>query len=125
MSHVGGNSGTAGKDMPDRRPDGAFRLLTFNLGLLGFGLNRRLRMSLDSEVERRLVAAPALLSAVGADVMALQEVYMPADRQLLIRAMAAQYPFNTGSPHTRSLVGQRPDAAVAISDFAKRIHAVP
>jgi endonuclease/exonuclease/phosphatase family metal-dependent hydrolase len=84
---------------------GSFRLLTLNLGLLGVGMSGLWRLPIDSELKRRLAAAPELLSAIDADVIALQEVYAPADRQFLIRAMAARYPFHAGSPKALSLVG--------------------
>jgi endonuclease/exonuclease/phosphatase family metal-dependent hydrolase len=96
-------------DAHRRRPDGiavdTLRLLTFNLGLLGFELKSRWRMPVDAHLRERLAAAPLVLSSVEADVIALQEIYSPADRRLLTRAMAARYPFSAGSPKMRSLTG--------------------
>lgn len=101
------NNEPAGDNAPRGLQDraGSFRLLTLNLGLLGVGMSGLWRLPIDSELKRRLAAAPDLLSAIDADVIALQEVYAPADRQFLIRAMAARYPFSAGSPKALSLVG--------------------
>ncbi|WP_291573171.1 endonuclease/exonuclease/phosphatase family protein [Bradyrhizobium sp.] len=81
------------------------RILTFNLGLLGFKLKNRWRMPVDAHSGERLAAAPRLLSSLEADIIALQEVYSPTDREVLARAMAELYPFQAGSPKMRSLVG--------------------
>jgi endonuclease/exonuclease/phosphatase family metal-dependent hydrolase len=107
MCHADSNNQPADDIAPRGRPErgGSFRLLTINLGLLGVGMSGLWRLPIDSELKRRLAAAPDLLSAVDADVIALQEVYAPADRQFLIRAMAARYPFSAGSPKALSLVG--------------------
>ncbi len=90
---------------PDRAAGGTVRLLTLNLGLLCLELRGHWRIPLASQVEQRLAAAPRLLSSVGADILALQEVYSPAHRQVLIQALAARYPFKAEPPRTRSLVG--------------------
>jgi endonuclease/exonuclease/phosphatase family metal-dependent hydrolase len=107
MYHADSNNQPADDSAPRERPEraGSFRLLTINLGLLGVGMSGLWRLPIDSELKRRLAAAPDLLSAIDADVIALQEVYAPADRQFLIRAMAARYPYSAGSPKALSLVG--------------------
>ena len=84
---------------------GTFGLLTLNLGLLGFELTSDWRVPIDSRLKQRLAAAPDLLAALGADVIALQEVYTEADRQFLIEALESRYPFNSGGPKTFSPVG--------------------
>ncbi len=89
---------------PDRAAGGTVRLLTLNLGLLCLELRGHWRIALASQVEQRLAAAPRLLSSVGADILALQEVYSPAHRQVLMQALAARYPFKAEPPRTRSLV---------------------
>jgi endonuclease/exonuclease/phosphatase family metal-dependent hydrolase len=110
MYHVGNNNDMAGNDAARNETDGeitigTLRVLTINLGLLGFELKSRWRMPVDSHLKERLAAAPLLLSSQKADVIALQEVYSPADRELLVGAMAALYPFCAGSPKTGSLIG--------------------
>jgi endonuclease/exonuclease/phosphatase family metal-dependent hydrolase len=108
MYHVGANNDMASSDDAFRqRPDAVdtLRVLTFNLGLLGFELRNHWRMAVDAHFGERLAAAPRLLSSLDADIVALQEVYSPTDRQVLARAMAARYPFQTASPKTHSLVG--------------------
>ena len=109
MYRVSSNSGSGSDGARDGQPDGVragtIRLLTLNLGLLGFGLHGRWRVPLDSELRQRLAAAPYLLSTVDADIIALQEVYTPADRAFLTDAMAARYPFHAGSPNSGSFVG--------------------
>ena len=110
MYHVGNNDNMAGNDAVRNEAGGetdlrALRLLTINLGLLGIELKSAWRMPVDSYLKERLAAAPLLLSAQEADVIAIQEVYTPADRKLLAAAMANRYPFYAGSPKSRSLVG--------------------
>jgi endonuclease/exonuclease/phosphatase family metal-dependent hydrolase len=110
MYHAGNNSdmawsGAVRQEANGEIAAGAVRVLTINLGLLGFGLNSRWRVPVDSHLKERLAAAPLLLSSQQADVIALQEVYSPADRELLASAMAAQHPYSAGSPRTRLLVG--------------------
>ena len=110
MYHAGKNSDMVVNNAPrDATDDGAanrtLRVLTINLGLLGFELKSGWRMPVDSYLKERLVAAPSLLLSLEADVIALQEVYSAADRELLVGAMAARFPFCAVSPKTRSLVG--------------------
>jgi len=110
MYHAGKNSDMVVNSAPrDATDDGAanrtLRVLTINLGLLGFELKSGWRMPVDSYLKERLVAAPSLLLSLEADVIALQEVYSAADRELLVGAMAARFPFCAVSPKTRSLVG--------------------
>ena len=62
--------------------------LTFNLGLPGLTVWGFRRMALAANNRERLAAAPGILSSTDADVIALQEVYRPADRRFLAQAMA-------------------------------------
>jgi endonuclease/exonuclease/phosphatase family metal-dependent hydrolase len=110
MYHVENNSNMASANAVRNGPDGGvavdiIRVLTINLGLLGFELKSRWRMPVDLHLGERLAAAPVLLSSLQADVIALQEVYGPADREVLAGAMATRYPFGAGSPKGHSLVG--------------------
>jgi endonuclease/exonuclease/phosphatase family metal-dependent hydrolase len=81
------------------------RLLTLNLGLHRLQLPGGWQFPLVSHSERRLKAAPQLLRATGADVLALQEVYNPGHRRLLAAAMAENYPFSAEAPPTRLPAG--------------------
>jgi endonuclease/exonuclease/phosphatase family metal-dependent hydrolase len=81
------------------------RLLTLNLGLLRFPLRGRWRLMPIPGNEERLAAAPAMLSALEADIIALQEVYSIADRQFLVQSMVASHPFIAKSPTSHLLVG--------------------
>jgi endonuclease/exonuclease/phosphatase family metal-dependent hydrolase len=90
---------------PNGTAAGTLRLLTLNLGLLGFEPQSGWRIALASENRRRRAAAPRMLCATDADVIALQEVYSPADRRYLSHELAAQYPFSAESPRSHSIVG--------------------
>jgi len=79
--------------------------LTLNLGLPGLTVWGFRRMALAANNRERLAAASGILSSTDADVIALQEVYRPADQRFLAQAMAATHPFCTQLPPTRSLLG--------------------
>jgi endonuclease/exonuclease/phosphatase family metal-dependent hydrolase len=84
---------------------GTVRVLTLNLGLLGLELRNRWHVALAGENEERLAAAPQMLCSVGADVLALQEVYSPAHARMLVEALATRYPFSAAAPRSRSIIG--------------------
>src|SRR5262245_41489897 len=81
------------------------RLLTLNLGLLQFPLRGSWRIMAISGNEERLGGAPAMLSALNADIIALQEVYSIAHRQFLVQSLAGSHPFIAKSPPSHWLVG--------------------
>lgn len=79
----------------DARPDG-LRLLTLNLGLLGFRLAGTRFIAMAEHVERRLAAAPRQLLATAADIVVLQEIYDRRHRRYLTRALRDAYPYAAG-----------------------------
>lgn len=75
-------------------------LLTLNLGLLSWG---PLWAPFCAHGPARLAAAPALLRASGADIIALQEVYTARHRRQLAEALADAYPY-VAAPGTEELL---------------------
>lgn len=75
-------------------------LLTLNLGLLAWG---PLWAPICAHGPERLAAAPALLRAAGADVVALQEVYTARHRRLIAEALGDLYP-HAAAPETDELL---------------------
>lgn len=75
---------------------GSLRLLTLNLGLLGFRLLGTRFIPLAEHVAARLAAAPRLLSDMAADVIVLQEVYDRRHRRYLTDALRHTYPHAAG-----------------------------
>lgn len=74
----------------------ALRILTFNLGLLGFRLPGICFVPMADHVQRRLEAAPSQLIGSGADIVALQEVYDRRHRRYLANAVKDTYPHTYG-----------------------------
>jgi endonuclease/exonuclease/phosphatase family metal-dependent hydrolase len=91
---MGSNDGTA-----------SVRVLTLNMCLNSFRRLGCLRIPFHGYPERRLAAAPELLRALEADIIALQEVNVPADRRHLANSLEASHPFSISSPRRHSLVG--------------------
>jgi endonuclease/exonuclease/phosphatase family metal-dependent hydrolase len=79
-------------------------VLTCNLGLNARRLLGR-RLPASSGLEQRFEAAPRLLRAFDADVIALQEVYDAADRRQLLAALGDLYPYAVVPGGRRSLLG--------------------
>jgi endonuclease/exonuclease/phosphatase family metal-dependent hydrolase len=74
----------------------SLRILTLNLGLLGFRFFGTRFIPLAEHVAARLAAAPALLSATQADVIVLQEIYDKRHRRYLSRSLRRAYPYAAG-----------------------------
>jgi endonuclease/exonuclease/phosphatase family metal-dependent hydrolase len=72
------------------------RILTFNLGLLGFRMPGICFVPMADHVQRRLEAAPRQLIGSGADIVALQEVYDRRHRRYLANAVKDTYPYAYG-----------------------------
>lgn len=87
----------------DRR--NALTLVTLNAGLLRLRLGR-LAVDMVPEVERRLRILPEALAAIGADIIALQEVFEPAHRQYLAAALKDVYPHHAGPGRDISGLGR-------------------
>jgi len=79
-----------------RREVPRLRILTLNLGLLGFRAARLKFFAMADHVQHRLEAAPEILARLGADVLALQEVYDPCHRRYLATALRDVYPHAYG-----------------------------
>ncbi len=80
-------------------------VLTLNLGLLAwrpFGLRG---ISIDRHIDERLAAAPIHLRAIGADIIALQEVYSSRDSDYLRTSLIETHPFAFVPRRVRSLLG--------------------
>lgn len=81
---------------PHSAAPAALRILTFNLGLLGFRLPGVCFVPMADHVRRRLEAAPRQLIDAGADIVALQEVYDRRHRRYLADAVKNAYPYTYG-----------------------------
>jgi endonuclease/exonuclease/phosphatase family metal-dependent hydrolase len=80
-------------------------VLTLNLGLLAwrpFGLRG---VSIDRHIDERLAAAPTHLRSIGADIIALQEVYSSRDSDYLRTSLIESHPFAFVPRRVRSLLG--------------------
>jgi endonuclease/exonuclease/phosphatase family metal-dependent hydrolase len=78
-------------------------LLTLNLGLSAIRLGRRIAIA--AHVEERLTFAPALIAALDADVIALQEIYNGRDQRFLAQALRRTYPFALSASAHGSMFG--------------------
>ena len=74
----------------------ALRILTFNLGLLGFRVPGVCFVPMADHVQRRLEVAPHQLIGTDADIVALQEVYDHRHRRYLASAVKDAYPYTYG-----------------------------
>ena len=74
----------------------ALRILTFNLGLLGFRLPGVCFVPMADHVRHRLKMAPRLLIGADADIIALQEIYDRRHRRYLVDAVRESYPYAYG-----------------------------
>jgi endonuclease/exonuclease/phosphatase family metal-dependent hydrolase len=83
----------------------ALRVLTFNTGLQALPLGRRRKVPLAKYSAQRLAAIPDRLRAIGADIIALQEVYHASDRARIAAALARDYPYCFAASARWSLIG--------------------
>lgn len=67
-------------------------LLTLNCGLLRIGALGRALLEPAPFIAERLAALPAALRAVGADIVALQEIYNTAHKHQVMKALADGWP---------------------------------
>jgi endonuclease/exonuclease/phosphatase family metal-dependent hydrolase len=81
------------------------KLLTLNLGLLAWRPFGRLGVSIDAHIDERIAAAPAHLQAIGADIIALQEVYAGRHGRWLRDSLAETYPHSYAPRRARSVLG--------------------
>ena len=79
----------------------AVSLLTLNCGLLRIGALGRTLLQPAPFIAERLAALPGALRSVGADIIALQEIYKVAHKREVMRALADRWPhaaFPRGRP---------------------------
>ena len=81
---------------PHAAKPATLRILTFNLGLLGFRVPGICFVPMADHVQCRLEAAPSQLIGSGADIVALQEVYDRRHRRFLANAVKDTYPYAYG-----------------------------
>jgi endonuclease/exonuclease/phosphatase family metal-dependent hydrolase len=80
-------------------------LLTFNAGLQALPVAGRWKAPLAKFSAQRLAVLPDRLRAVGADIIALQEIYHVADRAFIANALKEVYPFHFADSERWSLIG--------------------
>ena len=97
--------GAAAARLRSASETGEFGLLTFNLGLLAAAIPGAGAVSLSDHVQPRLRAAPGEIAALGADVVALQEVFDPLHQSFLAGALRGIYPHAVAAPGRRTLFG--------------------
>lgn len=104
--------------------DGALRVLTLNTGLLRVRLLGRTLLEV-AHLDARRQALPAALIGTGADVLCLQEVFRPADRDALVRALRATHPHvarcddrRRGFTHGLLVLSRFPLPAASFTPFA-------
>ena len=81
------------------------RLLTLNLGLLGFNFFGLGRFALAAHFRERLAGAPVLIREAAADVVVLQEIFSQRDQIFLAEALADIYPHHTPQLTQGALLG--------------------
>jgi endonuclease/exonuclease/phosphatase family metal-dependent hydrolase len=89
-------SGMGGASARGNSAPSTLRLLTLNLGLLGFRLAGTRFIPMAEHVACRLAAAPSQLLSTGADIIALQEVYDRRHRHYITEALRDAYPHAAG-----------------------------
>ncbi len=102
IAEVAGSSFTAAQPIRINGPteatttpagDGTLSLLTYNVGLMRISLFGIRFYQPAAFIEERFAALPDALLSSGADVIALQEAFGSARKEMLAAAMHATYPF--------------------------------